>query len=64
MLRHYGHPYRPDGKLVESALYQERDDTRSDREILAEALESTAQNAMRHEQTALREFSDTFTGSK
>lgn len=54
VLRHYGHTYRPGGKLGESALYQERDDTRSDREILTEALESTAQNA--NERAMLKEY--------
>ena len=42
VLRHFGHDARPDGKLGESVLYSDRDDSDiSNRELLASALEST-----------------------
>ena len=45
VLKHYGHDARPDGKLGNDALYQDRDtDSVSNRSLLANALEGVAQN--------------------
>ena len=45
VLKHYGHDARPDGKLGESALYSDRDDGgMSNRQLLANALESSVQH--------------------
>ena len=45
VLKHYGYDARPEGKIGESALFQDRDtDSISNRAILANALESAAQN--------------------
>ena len=44
VLRHYNHDRRPDGKLGENALYQRRDDTRTDRDVLSDAADGDAAN--------------------
>lgn len=44
VLKHFGHSERPAGKLGESMLFQPRERSVSDRQILANALESVAQN--------------------
>lgn len=45
VLKHYGYDARPEGKIGESALFQDRDtDSISNRALLANALESAAQN--------------------
>ena len=44
VLRYYNHDRRPEGKLGESALYQRRDDTRTDRDVLSEAADGDAAN--------------------
>ena len=45
VLRHFGYDARPEGKVGESALYQDRDtELVSNRTLLANALESVAQN--------------------
>ena len=44
VLRHYNHDRRPDGKLGENALYQRRDDTRTDRDVLSDAEDGDAAN--------------------
>ena len=44
VLRHYNHDRRPDGKLGENALYQRRDDTRTDRDVLSDAVDGDAAN--------------------
>lgn len=55
VLKHYGYTERPSGELGESALFQQRG--RSDREILATALESAAQTDW--ERKMLAEYKDT-----
>ena len=51
VLRHYGHDSRPEGKIGESALYSDRNpDSFSNRSLLANALESVAQNDIEREQ--------------
>ena len=42
VLRHYNHDRRPEGKLGESALYQRRDDARTDRDVLSDAVDGDA----------------------
>lgn len=54
VLRHYNHDRRPEGKLGESALYQRRDDTRTDRDVLSDAADGDAANA--REMEMLREY--------
>lgn len=55
MLKHYGHDSRPEGKLGESALYQDRaDESVSNRSLLANALESTVKDDK--EKQKLREY--------
>ena len=56
VLRHYGYGARPEGKLGESALYQDRysEDGVSNRTLLANALESVAQNDI--ERNKLKEY--------
>ena len=44
VLRHYNHDRRPEGKLGESALYQQRDNTRTERDILTDATDGDAAN--------------------
>ncbi len=44
VLRYYNHDRRPEGKLGESALYQRRDDTRTDRDVLSDAADGDAAN--------------------
>ena len=44
VLWHYNHDRRPDGKLGENALYQRRDDTRTDRDVLSDAADGDAAN--------------------
>ena len=46
VLRHFGHTERPEGKVGESALFSLRNNTEgvSNRSLLANALESAAQN--------------------
>ena len=44
VLRHYNHDRRPDGKLGENALYQRRDDVRTDRDVLSDAADGDAAN--------------------
>ncbi len=44
VLRHYNHDRRPEGKLGESALYQQRDDVRTDRDVLSDAVDGDAAN--------------------
>ena len=45
VLRHFGHTSRPEGELGKSALYSKRDtESLSNRSLLANALESAAQN--------------------
>ena len=44
VLRHYNYDRRPEGKLGESALYQRRDDTRTDRDVLSDAADGDAAN--------------------
>ena len=54
VLRHYNHDRRPEGKLGESALYQRRDDTRTDRDVLSDAADGDAANV--REMEMLREY--------
>lgn len=54
VLRHYNHDRRPDGKLGENALYQRRDDTRTDRDVLSDAADGDAANM--REMEMLREY--------
>lgn len=54
VLRHYNHDRRPDGKLGENALYQRRDDTRTDRDVLSDAADGDAANV--REMEMLREY--------
>lgn len=54
VLRHYNHDRRPDGKLGENALYQRRDDTRTDRDVLSDATDGDAANV--REMEMLREY--------
>lgn len=54
VLRHYNHDRRPEGKLGESALYQLRDDTRTDRDVLSDATDGDAANV--REMEMLREY--------
>jgi len=55
VLRHYGYDSRPEGKIGESALYSDRDyDSVSNRSLLANALESVAQNDI--ERNKLKEY--------
>lgn len=54
VLRHYNHDRRPEGKLGESALYQRRDDTRTDRDVLSDAADGDA--ATVREMEMLREY--------
>lgn len=57
VLKHYGHDARPEGKLGESALYQDRSsDSVSNRSLLANAFESMAQTEL--EQKKIREYKD------
>ena len=42
VLRHYNHDRRPEGKLGENALYQLRDDVRTDRDVLSDAVDGDA----------------------
>ena len=44
VLKHYGYTQRPGGELGLNALFQERDTDTSNRSLLANALESVAQN--------------------
>ena len=44
VLRHYNHDRRPEGKLGENALYQLRDDVRTDRDVLSDAVDGDAAN--------------------
>ena len=44
VLRHYNHDRRPEGKLGENALYQLRDDVRTDRDVLSDAADGDAAN--------------------
>ena len=44
VLRHYNHDRRPEGKLGESALYQRRDNTRTERDVLSDAADGDAAN--------------------
>lgn len=57
VLRHYGHDARPEGKLGESALYQERDADITDADILEHATLRAAENDWERE--ALREYQRT-----
>ena len=54
VLRYYNHDRRPEGKLGESALYQRRDDTRTDRDVLSDAADGDAANV--REMEMLREY--------
>lgn len=54
VLRHYNHDRRPEGKLGESALYQRRDDARTDRDVLSDATDGDATNV--REMEMLREY--------
>lgn len=54
VLRHYSYERRPAGKLGESALYQRRDDTRTDRDVLSDAADGDASNV--REMEMLREY--------
>jgi hypothetical protein len=54
VLRHYNHDRRPDGKLGENALYQRRDDTRTDRDVLSDVADGDAANV--REMEMLREY--------
>lgn len=54
VLRHYNHDRRPEGKLGESALYQRRDGTRTDRDVLSDATDGDATNV--REMEMLREY--------
>ena len=54
VLRHYSYERRPAGKLGESALYQHRDDTRTDRDVLSDAADGDAANV--REMEMLREY--------
>lgn len=54
VLRHYNHDRRPEGELGESALYQRRDDTRTDRDVLSDAADGDATNV--REMEMLREY--------
>lgn len=54
VLRHYNHDRRPEGKLGENALYQRRDDTRTDRDVLSDAADGDAANV--REMEMLREY--------
>ena len=54
VLRHYSYERRPSGKLGESALYQRRDDTRTDRDVLSDAADGDAANV--REMEMLREY--------
>ena len=54
VLRHYNHDRRPEGKLGESVLYQRRDDTRTDRDVLSDAADGDAANV--REMEMLREY--------
>lgn len=54
VLRYYNHDRRPEGKLGESALYQRRDDTRTDRDVLSDAADGNAANV--REMEMLREY--------
>lgn len=55
VLKHYGYDSRPDGKLGESALYQDRpEESVSNCSLLANALEGVAQNQI--EEQALQEY--------
>ncbi len=54
VLRHYNHDRRPEGELGESALYQRRDDTRTDRDVLSDAADGDAINV--REMEMLREY--------
>lgn len=54
VLRHYNHDRRPEGELGESALYQRRDDTRTDRDVLSDAADGDAANV--REMEMLREY--------
>lgn len=59
ILKHYGHDSRPDGVLGKDALYQQRTDTLTDREILAMAaseLEGELGDLTDGERDALRIF--------
>lgn len=42
VLWHYNHDRRPEGKLGENALYQRRDDARTDRDVLSDAVDGDA----------------------
>lgn len=54
VLRHYSYERRPAEKLGESALYQHRDDTRTDRDVLSDAADGDAANV--REMEMLREY--------
>lgn len=55
VLKHYGYDARPEGKLGESALYQDRtDDSVSNRSLLANAFDGVAQNDI--ERSKIREY--------
>ena len=55
VLRHFGYDARPEGKVGESALYQDRDtEGVSNRSLLANALESVAQNEI--EKNKLKQY--------
>lgn len=54
VLRHYNHDRRPDGKLGENALYQRRDGTRTDRDVLSDVADGDAANV--REMEMLREY--------
>ena len=54
VLRHYSYERRPAGKLGESALYQHRDDTRTDRDVLSDAADGDAANV--REMEMLRDY--------
>lgn len=54
VLRHYGYTERPSGNLGESALYQDRNpDSYSNRSLLANALETAAQNDIERQKLSL-----------
>ena len=62
VLRHYGYDARPEGDLSSDVLYQQRDNTLSDREILELAADGVnVDNLTDGEKTALQIFKDHLT---